>query len=105
VSPVDGITIEFNSIEDVNEELIRCYDECINKQVEKIGETLYIEHFFFANTCDLLNGEYQNVIKKYNFCKTFNCPPYPSLDVTPAQTVEDFMKIEQEINKGKHGNK
>ena len=109
MSPVDGRNKEFNSYEDVEEELCRCYDECIEKKVTNVGETLYLEHFFFCNTGDLLKGDIQMVIKKYNFCKTFNCPPYPSLDQTPAEIVENFMKIEQEINsrkdKGKNVNK
>ena len=37
-------------------------------------------------------------LKKYNFCKTFNSPPFPSLDETPAKLFEDFMIIEQEYN-------
>ena len=44
------------------------------------------------------------LITKYNFCKTFSCPPFPSLDETPAQIVEDFMKIENELNKCKGNN-
>ena len=45
------------------------------------------------------------IITKFNFFKTLNCPPFPSVDQTPAQIVEDFMKIESELNKrqGKHG--
>ena len=80
-------------------ELCKCYDECIEKKVETIGETLYIEHFFFCNTSELIDKEAQMIITKFNFCKTFNCPPFPSLDQTPAQLVEDFMKIEYELNK------
>ena len=75
-----------------------CYDELIQKNTDKIGETLYIEHFFFCNTSELIDEEYQLKIKEYNFCKTFNTPPYPSLQETPAQTVDDFLLIDKEIN-------
>ena len=37
------------------------------------------------------------MIKKYQFCKKFNAPPYPSLQDTPAKTVESFMIIDDEI--------
>jgi len=67
-----------------------------------VGEILYAMHFFFCNTFDLLDKDKQIVIKKYNYCKTFNCPPYPSLDETPAKTFEDFMIIEDEYNKNKN---
>ena len=39
----------------------------------------------------------QNRIKEYQFCKTFNCPPYPSLADTPAILVDDFFIIEEEF--------
>lgn len=109
ISPVDGINKEFNSYDDVEKELLRCYDECIQKNLNNIGETLYIEHFFFCNTSELLNRDMQMIVKKYNYCKTFNCPPYPSLDDTPANIFEDFMIIDQEVSsnrsKGNNGNK
>ena len=43
-------------------------------------------------------------ISKYNFCKALNCPPYSSLDDTPANIVDDFMKIENEFNNYKADN-
>ena len=39
----------------------------------------------------------QNLIKKYQICKKFNCPPYHSLQDTPASLVESFMIIDDEI--------
>ena len=46
---------EFNSIEDVYEELMNCYQELVDKNIKNISETLYVEHFYFANTSDLLD--------------------------------------------------
>ena len=40
-------------------ELIICYDELINNNIQAIGETLYTEHFFFCNTYELLDSKYQ----------------------------------------------
>ena len=98
LSPVSGNRVKFENIKDVEWELCKCYDECIDKNVNNIGETLYYEHFFFCNTSDVIDNNFQNTIKQYNFCKTFNCPPYQSIQDTPAQLFEDFMKIEQEVN-------
>ena len=53
----------------------------------------------------LLDSEKQNLIKKYQYCKAFNCPPYPSLNDTPANMVDAFMIIENEINNFKSENK
>ena len=64
-----------------------------------MGEILYLEHFFFCNTTDLVISKFQDLIKSFNFCKTFSCPPYNSLDITPATIVDDFLDIENEINK------
>ena len=76
-----------------------CYDELIQKNTKDIGETLYIEHFFFCNSYELLDKECQKRIKEYNFCKTFNTPPYPSLQETPADIIDDFIAIEEEHRK------
>jgi len=70
----------------------------MEKKINAIGETLYTEHFFFCNTNELLNADYQRKIKKYNFCKTFNTSPYPSLESTPADIIDDFILIENEVN-------
>ena len=91
----------FRNINDVYLELTECYDNSLAVDENKVGEILYTEHFFFCNTSALLNKEAQMTIKKYNYCKTFNCPPYPSLDDTPAKLFEDFMIIEKEYNNNK----
>tara|TARA_R100001443_G_C3362116_1_gene179243 strand:- start:3057 stop:3377 length:321 start_codon:yes stop_codon:yes gene_type:complete len=101
MSPVDGRYKLFESKEEVYKELEMCYDELIEKRIEDIGETLYIEHFYFANTIDLLDIKYQNIIKKYNFSKSFNTPAYPSIQETPASIIDDFMIIDNEVKKFK----
>ncbi len=88
----------FKSMDDVYTELEACYDEIMEKNISAIGETLYIEHFYFCNTKDLLDENVQKRIKEYSYCKTFNCPPYPSLIDTPANIIDEFMLIEKELN-------
>ena len=105
LSPVSGKNKLFNSIEDVYLELIICYDELINKNISALGETLYTEHFFFCNTYELLDSKYQQRVKEYNYSKAFSCPPYPSLNETPAKTIDEFLEIEEEINYIKKINK
>lgn len=89
----------FKSREDVHKELEMCYDELIQTETNNIGETLYEEHFFFCNTSELLDKNCQKRIKEYNFCKSFNTGPYPSLQETPANIVEEFLTIETEFKK------
>ena len=82
---------------DVHDEIIRLYDEAETKGFN-VGEAIYTQSFFFADHDLLLNEDCQNRIKEYNFCKQFNCPPYPSLKETPPNLVDDFLIIEQEYN-------
>ena len=35
---------------------------------------------------------------EFNFCKTFKCPPYPSLYETPVEIIDDFFIIDHEYN-------
>ena len=94
MSPVDGTQKEFKSIDDVYGELLNCYNELEEKNIENKPEAIYSEHYFFCNTSELLDRDMQSTIKKYNFCKMFNCPPFPSLNQTPGKLVDDFMEIE-----------
>ena len=77
---------------------MQCYNEAIEKGYD-IGEALYNQMFFIADPIVVHDDECQNLIKKYVFCDTFNCPPYPSLQETPADLVDDFLIIKSEINK------
>ena len=88
----------FESMDDVYEELEACYDEIMERQISSVGDTLYTEHFYFCNTNDLLDVNVQQRIKEYSYCKAFSTPPYPSLQQTPAQVVDEFMLIEKELN-------
>mgnify|MGYP006969413099 FL=1 len=40
----------------------------------------------------------QLLIKKYNYCKASNTPPYPSVQSTPYNFIDDFLTVEEEIN-------
>ena len=88
---------EFNSITDVYDEIIRLYDEAEDKGFN-VGESLYTQSFFFVDHELLLDSNMQNRIKEFQFCKTFSCPPYPSLQETPADIIDDFFIIEEEYN-------
>ena len=88
---------EFRSISDVYDEIIKLSEEAELKGF-KVGEAIYTQSFFFADHNLLLNGEMQNRIKEFQFCKTFSCPPFPSLTETPAYIIDDFFIIEEEFN-------
>ena len=78
---------------------MNCYQELLDRNIKNISETIYTEHFFFCNTSELLDSKIQQRIKEYNYCKSFNCPPYPSLQETPAKVVDDFLEIEKQDRK------
>ena len=78
-------------------EIIKIYD-ATEEQGLGIGQSLYSSCAFFADYSLLLDSKIQNRIKEYNYCKTFSCSPYPSMMITPANVIDDFMIIEQEVN-------
>ena len=73
---------------------MNCYEQIQNSGTKNGSEQLYVEHFLFCNTSELLDTKIQQRIKEYNFCKSFSVPPYPSLNETPARVVDDFLEIE-----------
>ena len=83
-----------------------CYNQIKESKINNGSEQLYVEHFFFCNTSELIDAKTQQRIKEYNYCKSFKCPPFPSLNDTPAQVVDDFLEIENimlNIKKEKNG--
>ena len=61
-----------------------------------MGEAIYKQSFYFADHNLLVSEECQNRITEYTFCKKFNCPPFPSLNQTPPNIIDDFLVIEEE---------
>ena len=82
---------------DIYDEIIRLYEEADSKGFN-VGEAIYTQSFFFADHELLVSADMQNRIKEYQFCKAFSCPPYPSLQETPAEIIDDFFIIEEEYN-------
>ena len=97
VNPMTTKQKTFNSIDDVYEVLIECYDKCIEKGYSRLGEALHQQALFIVNEELMLDQDIQLTIKKHQFCKQFNCPPYPSMIETPANVIDDFIVIEQEM--------
>ena len=77
---------------------MQCNQEAIERGFD-VGEALYTQLFFFADPAHLYDIDCQNLIKKYIFCDNFKCPPYPSLEETPAEIVDNFLLIRNEIAK------
>jgi hypothetical protein len=90
--------ITFNSIEDVFDELVRLYDKAHNSNMtEKLGESLYRMAGFFCDYPRLVRTKHQVLIKKYLYCKASNTPPYDSIQDTPADFIEDWLIVDNEV--------
>jgi len=90
--------IIFNSIECIEDEMVRLINNTEKESDANIGQVLYASVPHFANLSKLATPKAQLLITKYKYCKSTNTPPYPSLALTPATLVDDFMHIEDEIN-------
>jgi|15BtaG_2_1085339.scaffolds.fasta_scaffold02145_6 hypothetical protein len=96
-SPVDKQIREFKGINDVYDELIRCYDQA-KQEGYPIGEALYTQHFFFANSQEFVSQDAQIMIQSYTYCKDSGTPPFRSLNETPADFIDNWGIIKEEIN-------
>ena len=95
IAPSSGVECTFRNINDVYVEILELYDEAVSKGF-KLGEALYSQCLFFTSPEALVDSEMQNTIKEYSYSKAFNCPPYPSINQTPAKVVDDFLLIDEE---------
>ena len=80
---------------------MKCYNQCIEEGFKELGLAIYEQALMFTSMEKLLDEQCQLRIREYQFCKDFNCPPYKSLNETPAEVVDDFSVIEQEMNQYK----
>ena len=81
------------------DEVIRLSDDAEQKGFKTgMGDAIYTQSFLFADHTLLIDSSMQNRIKEHQFCKTFFCPPYPTLQETPVNIIDDFFIIEEEYN-------
>ena len=95
--PGKGRKAVYCGIKDVYDEITRLYEMLETKKLE-MGSNLYQYTFNFVDHALLVDNSMQNRIREYQFCKQFSCPPYPSLQETPANIIEQFSVIEEEFN-------
>ena len=89
-----GKEIEFKSLEDVYEELCRCYDKSFNKY--PLGESLYVSHLFYSDPTNFYDHRIQNRIKKVEYSLESRTPLFSSVQKTPASVVDEFMIYKHE---------
>ena len=87
---------EFNDMGDVEDELLAVAHES-EQQGFNVGEAVWLEHFYFCNSSDLVNRESQALIKSYLYCQESNTPPYESLAKTPANFINNWMIVRDEL--------
>ena len=104
LNPVTNKNVLIENKEQIYGILMDCYNEATEKGFD-VGEALYNQLFFFSDAEQLYNQDCQNTIKKFVYCDAFNCPPYPSLQETPAELVDNFLLIKKEINKAQKEDK
>ena len=96
-SPLTGAMITFNNVDEVYRYFEAVYDDSMRRAPKRLGESIYLQGAFFYDLMLLLDQNYQDRIKEFSFCKTFNCSPFKSLQETPEAVVDDFIKIESEF--------
>ena len=64
LNPVTQESVTIENKEQIYGILMNCYDEAVEKGFD-VGEALFTQHFFFADSEQLYNQECQNLIKKY----------------------------------------
>ena len=104
INPLSAQTETFNNIDDVYKTLEECYNKCVEKGFDKLGESLYQQMLYVVNDNLILDSKSQDLIKQYQFCKKFNIPPYPSLQETPIKIMDSFIIIDSEITNYKETN-
>ena len=59
---------------------------------------MFTQSKFFVDTSKLVDINSQNLVKKYNYSKLTNTPPYPSIKDTPYNFIDDMQVVSEEIS-------
>ncbi len=90
ISPLTRQATRFETKAEIIDELVKCNE----LYPGTIWELLHI----FASPAAFIEEKYQDLIKMYRYCKAVSCPPYASINDTPANIMDAFLIIEQEVN-------
>mgnify|MGYP003114330355 CR=1 FL=1 len=97
LSPSIGKKKIYKNLKEVYKEIVALYENLESKGAE-LGSNLFKYTAHFVDHGLLVNHKMQNRIKEYQFCKEFNCPPYPSLKDTPEKVMTELSIISKEFN-------
>ena len=94
-NPISGQVQTFKNVEDVEEVI----DEILLEDTKiSAGQNLYFLTPLFCDQRFFIDSESQDLIRQYNFCKTYNTPLAKTFDEIPARLIEAFEIIEQELH-------
>ena len=94
-NPISGQVQTFKSVEDVE----KVIDEILLEDTKvSAGQNLYFLTPLFCDQRYFIDSESQDLIRQYNFCKTYNTPLAKTFDEIPARLIEAFEIIEKELH-------
>lgn len=96
-SPITKKNKEYESIEDVNEDLYLLMD-IFTESKFSLGRNLYFHIPLFANPKWFADEKYNVILKEYNYMKNYNLPLAKTLDDADSFKLEMFDIITTEIN-------
>ena len=96
-SPVTKKNREYNTLQEVEEEVVLLSDTFSDSQFT-LGRNLYFILPLFCNPRLLVEQEYVELIKEYNYMKNYNIPMARSLDEADSYKLDCFDIIEKELN-------
>ena len=95
LSPVTHTERDFNSIDDIFEEIKLISDQVESKRT--LGQELFYLVPLFANPQYVIHEDHFALINEFHFIQDYNIPLAESLDKTDALKLEYFTIIKNEL--------
>ena len=96
-SPVTKKNREYNTLQEVEEEVILLSDTFSDSQFT-LGRNLYFILPLFCNPRLLVDEEYVELMKEYHYIKNYNIPIARSLDEADSYKLDCYDIIQKELN-------
>ena len=89
---------EFKDKGDVWDEILNVAYQSEKEGFGKVlGEAVFYESLYFANNSDFVDTESQAMIRSYLYSRESNTPPFATLQETPADFIDKYMIVRDEL--------
>lgn len=98
LSPTLNKEVIFRSLDDIFEEVFRCFHGIKDSVDYTIGQNIWVDLSFYCNPILFFDADVRDLIDKTIYCIEWKFPPFASYDVADIKELEMMTIIKNEYH-------